>query len=124
LAAAQTTLFRCTNEDGEVEFRQTACPPNIGEKELIIDHKPSGWVPPQPGKPRAEERGLKRKPGKDGSIDEKVDKKQAERCWKKRKQLDDVNWELRRGYKAGRGTKLRRRRDQYEDYLDRFCTEN
>jgi hypothetical protein len=119
----QTKVYRCVGESGEVEFRQTTCLPSRREQEeLTIDNRPSGWVPPQPAAapaPRGSRGGKTSR--SDRAAGEERARKLADRCWKKRRQLDDVNWRLRRGYKPGAGVKLRRRRDDYEAYIDRFC---
>jgi len=47
--------------------------------------------------------------------------RQQQRCWKKRRQLEDVKARLRRGYKSASGDALRRKRQGYEDYLFRYC---
>ncbi len=35
--------------------------------------------------------------------------------------LEEVNWKLKRGYKASQGNKLRRKRRVYEDYISQLC---
>jgi hypothetical protein len=45
----------------------------------------------------------------------------ADRCWKKQRQLDEVNRRLRAGYTPVQGERLRQRRRDYEAYLRRFC---
>lgn len=121
VSAAETKVFRCTGPSGAVEFRQTPCAPAVKEKELSIDPGRTGWVPPKPtGK--TEKTRAKRHTRKLQKSEEKTeDPAQKRRCWKKRRQLEAVNRQLRRGYKAAQGGKLRRRRDDHEDYLDRFC---
>jgi hypothetical protein len=57
-----------------------------------------------------------RSPDADGSRD-----KRDEKCFKKRQQLEDINWQLRRGYKPSKGDRLRHRRRAYEEYLRRYC---
>jgi hypothetical protein len=118
---SQTRVYRCTNGAGETEFRQTPCAPSSDEEELTIDDRRSGWVPPSPRDDAVQRKGRRTgdKPGH--GRNRATAAKQAERCWKKRRQLEAVNWRLRRGYKAGTGAKLRRRRDGYEAYIDRFC---
>ena len=56
-----------------------------------------------------------RKPGSNKAA------QQAQRCWRKRQQLDRVKAKLRRGYKPAQGERLRRSRKQYEEYLFRYC---
>ena len=48
--------------------------------------------------------------------------RQAYRCRRARQQLDAVQAERRRGYRAGSGGKLRERAARYRTYLDSFCS--
>jgi hypothetical protein len=119
-ALAQTRVYRCISRGGDTEFRQHPCPADAREQELLVEHPDTGWVAPAPvpdATPRKGTRGGRKGPARASG------KKPAasDRCWRKRRQLADVNWQLRRGYKAGKGVKLRRRRDDYEAYLDRYC---
>jgi hypothetical protein len=120
-AASQTRVYRCTNHAGETEFRQTACSLTAREEELTIEDRRTGWVPPRPAAEPAPSRG-RQGPRHSGPPKQQAsESKQDERCWKKRRQLEEVSWRLRRGYKPGAGDTLRRRRDNYEAYIDRFC---
>jgi len=124
MGATETKVFRCTSPSGAVEFRQTPCAPARKEQELTIEPGRTGWVPPKPAE-KAEKRRDKRASGKARKpTAETADPAQVRRCWKKSRQLEEVNRQLRRGYKAAQGGKLRRRRNDYEDYLDRFCTQH
>lgn len=121
--AAQTRVYRCTMPNGEIEFSQRPCAAGASEQELDVEDRRTGWTPPQPtAEPAAKP---KRKSGsgkKPGSPSRKsAEARREERCWKKRQLLDEVTWKLRRGYKAGKGVALRRKRRSYEDYIDRFC---
>jgi len=122
-AVAETSVFRCITSSGSIEFRQTPCAPASSEKEMTIDNRPIGWTPPKPSEDTGRNKQGRNSRKKRKSSEDTVDPAQERRCWKKRQQLDDVNWQLRRGYKAAQGIKLRRRREDYEDYIDRFCTE-
>ena len=124
VAAADETLFRCTSPDGRIEFSQRPCGPGIQE-ELRIKDERVGWnapraMPKAQPKPRPGDRrkGQKRKSTK------AVRRKKARRekdCWKKERQVAKIRWRMRRGYKAGKGVELRRRRREYEAYLRKFC---
>jgi len=48
-------------------------------------------------------------------------RRQEQRCWQKRQQLDRVKATLRHGYKPAQGERLRQSRKRYEDYLFRYC---
>lgn len=119
--SAETKVYRCTDPDGEITFAQHPCPSSNRERELSIDHPETGWVPPKPGSDSTVSKRRSR-PSKRPARATGAEKKRADQCWKKRRQLDEVNWQLRRGYKAGKGVKLRRKRTAHEDYIRRFCS--
>lgn len=89
----------------------------------MIEDRRTGW---DPGKVKVEKvsRGSE-KPGssepKSASKERAAEEKRREKCWKKRKGLEGINWKLRRGYSPVEGIKLRRKRDTYEDYIREFC---
>jgi hypothetical protein len=119
-SAAQTTVYRCTDSDGSVEFRQQPCNTGAAEEALTVEDRQTGWVPPSgsaspdaTAKRTRAPRGTRRASG--------TDPRQAERCWEKRRQLEEVEAQLRHGYKPARGERLRRRRSGYEEYIGRFC---
>jgi len=121
--AAETRVYRCITPDGEIEFRQRLCADGTVGQEIAIEDRKTGWTPPKTQergkiKGAGEPRGRKRKAdGRKGSDQAR----REEQCWKKRQLLDEVNWKLRRGYKAGKGVELRRRRRAFEDYIGRYC---
>jgi hypothetical protein len=121
--AAETRVYRCTTPDGEIEFRQRPCADGAVGQEITIEDRKTGWTPPKTeerrkikgaGESRAGKRKARRRKGPDQT-------RREEQCWKKRQLLDEVNWKLRRGYKAGKGVELRRRRRTFEDYIGRYC---
>ena len=70
-----------------------------------------------------ERREAKPPPGKRRANKASADpQRQAYRCRAKRRALDAVKAELRRGYKPAKGERLRRRRRAHEDYLSTFCS--
>lgn len=46
---------------------------------------------------------------------------ESKACWKKRQQLKEVKRQLKQGYKASEGDKLKRERAKYQDFLKQFC---
>ncbi len=126
VGAQDTTVYRCTGEDGSVELSQFPCPAGMENEEITVTDRETGWVPPSPesdtpGKPSA---GSKRSgSGQTQTRQDKADARRADKCWDKRRLLDEVNWKLRHGYRPVEGIKLRHRRQSYEDYLDRYCAE-
>jgi hypothetical protein len=120
-SSAGTSVFRCTSEDGAVEFRQRPCDGGLNEENLIIEDRRTGWTPAPAGTDRGSKDARKTRKRASGSSRELAKARREEKCWKKRELLDEVNWTLKRGYKAGRGNVLRRKRRAYEDYISRFC---
>ena len=113
-AAGGVTLYRCV-VGGTVEFRQTACPQGDEGKIHITDHS-RGITPSEPGL-RLKEMTEKRAP-----QSSTVGKKEyRERCWKKRRRLEQVERKLRAGYKASEYERLHQRQARYEDYIREFC---
>ena len=123
-------FYRCVGEAGEPEFRQQPCgatavsaaPAGRGS----ISDAQKGLRPTERSWLKARESGKRQKSVKriagsktDGA---KKAQKQAHRCLKKRRALDAVNAELRRGYKPSRGDSLRRRQRAHRDYLESLCS--
>ena len=114
LAASAVSLYRC-DENGVIEFRQTAC--EAGKEQRIqVDNSSSGVTPSEPGL------RLKKTSEKTDSKRRKPSKARSEKvCWGKRQQLDRIERRLRSGYKASEYQRLHDRQRAYEDYLRRFC---
>jgi hypothetical protein len=110
-------IYRCTAPDGAVEFRQYPCHERDASSRIDIDDSPTGWVPPTPA-PRPAPPAAPRFT-KPAMVEQ--DPALADRCWKKQRQLDEVNRRLRAGYTPVQGERLRQRRRDYEAYLRRFC---
>ncbi|WP_456373642.1 DUF4124 domain-containing protein [Thiolapillus sp.] len=124
-AATAAEVYRCTQPDGGVSFQQQAC--SHEGRRIETGQAQSAWAPLRSAEKALyqryrkrdrerlqRKRKLRRQTAGQSTVDER-------RCLLKRQQLESVSAELRRGYKAGRGEKLRRRRDNYEEYLRRFC---
>lgn len=125
IAAYSDALYRCAQSNGTLSFQKTAC---SGDG-VLLDIKPiksTGWVALRP----AEKKLLRhyRKRDKAKYKTKRSGKKQLakrdvteEKCWKKRKNLEAVNAKLRQGYKASQYNSLHRRRNTYQEYLNKFC---
>lgn len=125
LACAPTNgradIYRCVQDNGRISFQQTRC--DMRSQPLRLDTAPSGWSALRPGErqlleqyqrpaaPPAHHRPESR-PRADAN---------AKACWKARRQLQAVRAHLRRGYRLGEAPALRRKRDDYADYLEQFC---
>jgi len=123
--AEETSVYRCTGADGSIELSQFPCPAGTRERELTVEDRQTGWTPPSgephaPPKATKDRRHAKKPPAKDNAAAAR----RADKCWKKRRQLEEDNWKLRHGYRPVEGVKLRRRRQTYEDYIDRYCAGN
>ncbi len=124
--ARDTTVYRCTGENGSVELSQFPCPAGMENDEITVTDRETGWVPPSPGSVTEEKRSAGSKRSGSGQAQAQkaaADARRADKCWDKRRLLDEVNWKLRHGYRPVEGIKLRRKRQSYEDYLDRYCAE-
>jgi len=120
-AVEPAEVFRCTSPDGAVEFRQAPCRERDSSTRIDIDDSPTGWVPPVPAAGPRPSRSARPRFTKPAQVEQ--DPALADRCWKKQRQLDAVNRQLRAGYKPVQGERLRRRRRDYEAYIHRFCTQ-
>lgn len=116
-------VYRCPQPDGVVMFQQVAC--ERGEA-IQVNPVVSGWIGL-----RAEERdGLeaKRKPTSSPSAGRQRGSQtdwqrgdESNACHKRRDRLDKTRAKLRSGYKAAEGERLRRQREQDQDWLRRNC---
>ncbi|WPL18842.1 hypothetical protein Thiowin_03933 [Thiorhodovibrio winogradskyi] len=126
-SSIEPSVYRCTMPDGRIEFRQFPCHGRDESLLMEIDDRPSGWTPPDPAEVFKEERATTdRSSGTRGASSDArkaaaVDRRREEKCWKKEQQLEQVNRNLRAGYKIGEGQRLRHKRAEYQDYLRRFC---
>jgi hypothetical protein len=119
-AAAQSTIYRCTAEDGAIEFRQFPCHERDASRELELDTPPVGWVPPKPEatpKPAQRAKGARKTETRSTLRKDRY----ADQCWKKRQQMEEINARLRHGYRPDQGVTLRRRRSQHEEFIRQFC---
>lgn len=119
---AAEQVFRCVQADGRSSFQHTRC---AGEGEsIVVDAVQGGWTSLRAG----EKSLLKSYRERDARLKQRARKtvgktKSEDRtaCWNKRKRLDAIQAKLRRGYKPSQGEGLRRKRDNYTEYLEKFC---
>ncbi len=118
-------VYRCPQVDGSISFQQHACP--TGGERIETGEVQSTWASLRRGEKslydQYRQRDKERLSRKQAAAKQVKANKQADirTCWKKQKQLDAVSAKLRAGYKPSQGPKLRRRRDNYEEYLRKFC---
>jgi len=120
---AAEQVFRCVQADGKSSFQQTRC---AGDGEsFVVDTVQGGWTSLRPGEKsllksyRERDARLRQRTRKPAS---KAKPAETTACWSKRKRLDAIQARLRRGYKPSQGEGLRRKRDQYTEYLGKFCS--
>jgi hypothetical protein len=116
---AADSIYRCTAPDGSIELRQYPCHGRDRAEKIELGPDNHGWEAP-PEVKRPARKTTKRKT-RSPAARARAERQQEERCWTKRQQLEKVRYRLRSGYKAGQGQKLRRQRDEYADYIRRFC---
>ncbi len=120
-------VYRCTQPDGSVSFQQQACV-NGGERIETGEAQPV-WSSLRSGekslykqyRKRDRERLQRKRQLAKNNARKKPGAAALRACWNKRKQLEAVRAKLRRGYSPAAGENLRRKRDNYEDYLRTFC---
>ena len=119
---ARTDVYRCVQDDGHVSYQQTRC--SFESKPMKLNSRPSGWSALRPGEKdllnayRRNDAARNRK----SPAGSKQPAAETRECWSRRKQLEAVRAKLHRGYKLKESEALHRARDNYEDYLRRFCS--
>lgn len=103
------------------------------DKQTVYQDHPCGSVNTAIVKPSHQANGLrdseknwikqnKRKaPAPNNKPTKRTEYVETKACWKKRQQLKAVKRQLKQGYKASEGDKLKRERAKYQDFLKRFC---
>ncbi len=122
---AGVSVYRCTDSAGRVELRQTYCPSG-DQQQLQVEIGNVGWVRSKSTAGSGQMTGAKRKTGRRTSKSEKSeapppDEARQHRCWKAKNNLERIQRQLRQGYRPAQGEKLRQRRREQEQYLQRFC---
>lgn len=124
---AAEQIFRCVEPDGHVSFQSRECG-GPGQSIAVDPAAKSGWTSLRPAERQLlktyRSRDLERNKRRKKSASSQAGKKDTETpvCWKKRKSLEKVAAKLRRGYKASEGEGLRRKRDNYAEYIKKFCS--
>ena len=125
--SARADIYRCNGALGEPSFSHRPC---AGGSTFSVPGAQSGTRDAVGVRPaerawleqRQRGRGSRKtRPAEDPAAAKRKTDAAAYRCQRKRRLLEAVRDELRRGYKPARGEKLRRRQRGYEDYLAAFC---
>jgi len=119
------TVIRCDLPDGRVSFSDRPCRSGIQE-ELKLEDQKVGWEAPRtPLKIERKSKRERRQQAKREAAALRMARKEKARkkkdCWKKKQQIERIQWRLRRGYKAGQGRTMRYKQRELEDYLREFC---
>lgn len=119
---ADEQMFRCVEANGSLSFQKTRC---AGQGESIeVGSVQGGWTSLRSGEKALlkayRDRDAKRKQ-RSRKVAKKTKPAETTTCWNKRKRLEAVSAKLRRGYKPSQGEGLRRQRENYEEYLEKFC---
>ena len=127
-----SAVYRCIGEQGEPLFSQRPCEHARGTRVTGLAKSPVGptvgglrpseraWLEQRQAQRRSISQPKRQAPKSARSGQQQA--RQAYRCKRKRRDLEALNAELRRGYKASRAPTLHRRRQAYQDYLDAFCS--
>jgi len=121
VSPACADVYRCVLDGGHISYQQIPCSDESQPMEL--NDRRSGWSALRPGERRLlnsyrdKDAARRRKP----AALPKAQVKDSKACWKKRTQLEAVRAKLHRGYRLKAGAELRRKRNNYEDYLRQFC---
>ena len=119
---ARVNVYRCELDDGQISYQQIPC--HGGSEPMRLNNRRSGWSQLRPGERalldsyREKDAASRRKPAGRAKAPLRTNKS----CWNKRTQLEAVRSKLRRGYTLKESDQLRRKRDNYEDYLRQFCS--
>jgi hypothetical protein len=115
-------IYRCAQEQGSVSYQQIPC--NAGSEPVVLPDQGAGG-----SALRAGERALLKQyadkrtaPPRKSAETSRQAVTEDKACWRTRKQLEAVRTKLHRGYRLREGEALRRKRDNYQDYLRRFCS--
>ena len=129
--SARAEIYRCDGAFGEPSYSHRPCREGASQAVLLGPTRNAGgaglrateraWL-----REREQQRAARKKRPK-RSVKTQSETRQAEiqqayRCRTKRRALDAVKRELRRGYKPAKGERLRARRRTYADYIAAFCS--
>ncbi|MGD8957197.1 MAG: DUF4124 domain-containing protein [Chromatiaceae bacterium] len=129
--SARAEIYRCDGAFGEPSYSHRPCregssqavpqAPTRNAEGAGLRASERAWL-----REREQQRAAqKKRPKRSGMTQSKMrqaESQQAYRCRTKRRALDAVKRELRRGYKPAKGDRLRARRRAYADYIATFCS--
>lgn len=115
-----SAFYRC-DINGDIKYQQIPCLDTAtSSKQVVVHDMELGYFDTK----RKLASSPKKTKAKKSSTRKFAKSKMAKRqkCWTKKRKLEDVQNRLRSGYSATSGKKLKRRRRYYEDYLREFCS--
>ena len=114
-------VYRCPDASGGITFQQRPCPQG---QEVELDVQTTPWVASPKLKPAKGKQTTGRRSKSDAAAlarAARAQRKQKQACWRARKQIEKIEWSLRKGYRPSRGERLKQRRREKEDYVRTFC---
>ena len=130
--SARAEIYRCDGAFGEPSYGHRPCREGLSQAvPLGLNRKVEGaglraseraWLRERERQRAAREKKRPKRSVKTQSGTREAEIQQAHRCRTKRRALDAVKRELRRGYKPAKGERLRERRRAYADYIAAFCS--
>lgn len=118
-ALVATSVFRCVDAAGQIEFRQTQCDAGGGQR-LQVETPKIGWLKSK-ALPTAPPLEAEQEILDEASVDSPVGQVDEQRCWQAQQRLQRIQWQLRKGYQRAQGERLRRQRREQQAFLGRFC---
>jgi hypothetical protein len=122
VVAAGAQVYRCSDPSGVPRFQSGPCAD--GGEALQLGEPAARWEPLRPGERRLWEqtrRSEMRRRAPATKPRAGPERASQRSCWQKRQRLDAVAAKLRRGYKPAQGERLRRRRDELQGFIARYC---
>lgn len=114
-------MYVCRSPSGVPTYQQTECTGPFQHIEVApIATVDAGLRPSEQKRLAAISKSKPKSKRQQAQSESDVDVA-AQQCLTKRQRLAQVEAHLRAGYKASMGDGLRRKRDQYEEYLNTFC---
>ncbi|MCG8428311.1 MAG: DUF4124 domain-containing protein [Chromatiales bacterium] len=111
---AGETVYRCRDDRGRVLYQQSPCLSGSSEQ-VNVEVQSSAWLPVENAK-KILAKPIKKKKRKQSFKGWKQRKKLEQKCARVEKRLERIQSKLRAGYKASQGNKLRRQREELEDF--------
>ena len=119
---AESRVIKCTDAQGRVAFTQTGCAEGVRERLRVVNPR-IGWIEQKAdsGSRRGGVSAARHVEEERSQETRAPGAAQRERCWRAEQRIARIDAERRHGYRIERGRELHRQREEWEDYLQRFC---